>query len=172
MPNTFDRMQDHGSTWPGTYSDWGVVGKRFWVPVLVGFVLLYVTLRPVANLLLHTLQVSPAVYSAVIWPLTGAALLLVAYLVVRASALSGPRSLLVAVVAVVLSCSLIALLTWSIVTLAPDAYWPYSEPASLGFMLLTSAATVLISLTVTRSSSTVSRTAHLAAQEGAPVSTS
>ena len=124
------------------------MGKRLLVPALIGFVLLWVVLRPVGRALLFGLEVSPAVYTAVIWSALAATVLLVTYLVIRGFGLSRPRG----AVAVTLSAILVvvagAIASWMITAVRLNARWLYGEPATVAMMFLFSCLTCLLAFAV------------------------
>ena len=105
------------------------------VAVLLGFTIIYITLRPVARQLLER-DVMPSVYSAIVWPLMLVALLVVASLTARAFGQPRRRIVLISLLATLCSIAAIAVIGGVITTFALSAVWLFSEPASILLMFL------------------------------------
>lgn len=123
--------------------------RKLVLPTIVGFVLFYVVLMPIARWLLFGVRASGSVYTASVWTLLAAAILTVASLVVHDSGLSGVTAAFSVVAAGVVSAASLAAIALLVGTLGTDTVWLFTEPATIVQLLLASLLVVGVTLKVT-----------------------
>ena len=121
--------------------------RKFVLPALVGFALLWLEMQLIAHWLLFSARIGSVAYAAIIWPLMLASMALTAYLAVAACGLAGRAAAMVVLRSVLVSTVLSVCIWFVVATIGASrqARWVFLESASLVWMMLFAVLTVAVS---------------------------